>query len=116
MSPGDRSYDAIGLLKQIGEHTAATYANAQEILGNETPKALPKDASGNDKDRDQEDNDPPNQPRNHSQLASNALVKLNLMILHLCFLPLFFHAISLDLFMLHDNILLARVRVFLNYS
>ncbi|TKY58282.1 Myb-related protein 3R-1 [Spatholobus suberectus] len=75
MSPGDRSYDAIGLLKQISEQTAATYANAQEILGNETPKALPKDASGNDKDRDQENNDPSNQPGNHSQLASNALIE-----------------------------------------
>ncbi|RDY08496.1 Transcription factor MYB3R-1, partial [Mucuna pruriens] len=75
MSPGDRSYDAIGLLKQISEQTAATYANAQEILGNETPKALPKDACGNDKDKDPENNDPPNQPGNHSQLASNALIE-----------------------------------------
>lgn len=66
MSPGDRSYDAIGLLKQISEHTAATYANAQEILVNETPKALQKDNYQGS----------PNQPGNHSQLASNALVKL----------------------------------------
>lgn len=73
-SPGDRSYDAIGLLKQISEQTAATYANAQEILVNETPKALPKDPSGNDEDRDQENN-PPSQPGNHSQLASNALIE-----------------------------------------
>nr|KYP59240.1 Myb-related protein 3R-1 [Cajanus cajan] len=73
-SPGDRSYDAIGLLKQISEQTAATYANAQEILVNETPKALPKDPSGNDEARDQENN-PPSQPGNHSQLASNALIE-----------------------------------------
>lgn len=77
MSPRDRSYDAIGLMKQISEQTAATYANAQEILGDETPKALKKDASGN-KVGDQENNDPQNQPGNHSQLASNALVKLDL--------------------------------------
>ncbi|KAK7384919.1 hypothetical protein VNO78_30622 [Psophocarpus tetragonolobus] len=74
MSPGDRSYDAIGLLREISEQTAATYANAQEILGDESPKALLKDASEN-KDRDHENNDPPNQPENHSKLASNALIE-----------------------------------------
>uniref|UniRef100_A0A0R0FQH1 MYB/HD-like transcription factor n=1 Tax=Glycine max TaxID=3847 RepID=A0A0R0FQH1_SOYBN len=75
MSPGDRSYDALGLLKHISEQTAATYANAQEILGNETPKALPKDASENDKDKDHENNYPVNQSGNHSQLPSNALIE-----------------------------------------
>ncbi|KAG4963152.1 hypothetical protein JHK82_039823 [Glycine max] len=75
MSPGDRSYDALGWLKQVSDQTAATYANAQEILANGTPKALPKDASENDKDRDHENNYPANQPGNHSQLASNALIE-----------------------------------------
>lgn len=42
MSPGDRSYDAIGLMKQISEQTAAAYANAQEVLENEAPKTLRK--------------------------------------------------------------------------
>ncbi|KAG7020315.1 Transcription factor MYB3R-4 [Cucurbita argyrosperma subsp. argyrosperma] len=42
MSPGDRSYDAIGLMKQVGEHTAAACANAQEVLGDETPQSLLK--------------------------------------------------------------------------
>lgn len=42
MSPGDRSYDAIGLMKQISEQTAAAYANAQEVLENETPKTIRK--------------------------------------------------------------------------
>ncbi|KAF7830131.1 transcription factor MYB3R-1-like [Senna tora] len=51
MSPGDRSYDAIGLMKQVKEQTAAAYASAQEILEKETPKA--KDASGNARDVDQ---------------------------------------------------------------
>lgn len=65
---GERSYDAIGLLKQVGEQTAATYENAQELLKNDTPKAVPQDASGND-----------NSPSaNNSKLNSNALVKLNL--------------------------------------
>lgn len=77
MSPGDRSYDAIGWMKQISEQTAAQYANAHEILGNDTPKALPKDASGSNRDGDQENNDPHNQHGNHSESASNALVKLD---------------------------------------
>ena len=75
MSPCDRSYDAIGLMKQVSEQTAAQYANAHEILGNETPKALPKDVPGNNRDENKENNNP--QPGNHSQLASKALVKLD---------------------------------------
>ncbi|KAJ0962577.1 hypothetical protein J5N97_027699 [Dioscorea zingiberensis] len=39
MSPGDRSYDAFGLMRQLSEHTAAVVAEAHEIL-----------ASGNSKD------------------------------------------------------------------
>jgi hypothetical protein len=60
-------------LKQIEEHTAAQYANALEVLENETPKALTKDPSGSD----HENNDPHNQPTNHSP-SSNVLVKLDL--------------------------------------
>ncbi|KAM7493256.1 hypothetical protein LguiB_027865 [Lonicera macranthoides] len=40
MSPGERSYDAIGLMKQMSEHTAAAFADAQEVLGNETPDSI----------------------------------------------------------------------------
>lgn len=40
MSPGERSYDAIGLMKQLSEHTAAAFADAQEVLGNETPDSI----------------------------------------------------------------------------
>lgn len=76
MSPGDRSYDAIGLMKQVKEQNAAAYAKAQEILENETPKA--KDASGNSRDVEQVNNDPHNQPGNNSKLTSNVLVKLDL--------------------------------------
>ncbi|CAI9784850.1 unnamed protein product [Fraxinus pennsylvanica] len=43
MSPGDQSYDAIGLMKQLGEQTAAAFAEAQEILGDETPKTILKE-------------------------------------------------------------------------
>ncbi|XP_073022393.1 transcription factor MYB3R-1-like isoform X1 [Primulina eburnea] len=42
LSPGDRSYDAIGLMKQLGEHTASAFADAQEVLGSETPETILK--------------------------------------------------------------------------
>ncbi|XP_061336510.1 transcription factor MYB3R-1-like [Gastrolobium bilobum] len=114
MSPGDISFEALGLLKEINEQTAALYANVQEILENETPKALPKDASGNDKDRDRENNDPPihlgnetpkvlpkdasgnvdqenndpaNQPGNHSLFSSNALMERRILDFSECETP-----------------------------
>ncbi|CDP16160.1 unnamed protein product [Coffea canephora] len=45
MSPGDRSYDALGLMKQLSEHTASAFANAQEVLGDETPETILKKSS-----------------------------------------------------------------------
>ncbi|XP_041019337.1 transcription factor MYB3R-1 isoform X3 [Juglans microcarpa x Juglans regia] len=54
MSPGDRSYDAIGLMKHISEHSGTAYANAQEVLGNETPKTLQKGTCNNHGNMDQE--------------------------------------------------------------
>ncbi|KAL1834649.1 hypothetical protein ACET3Z_004300 [Daucus carota] len=47
MSPGERSYDAIGLMKQLSEHTAATFADAQEVLGEETPDSILKKRCSN---------------------------------------------------------------------
>lgn len=41
-SPKERSLDAIGLMKQVSERTAAACANAHEVLGNETPETLLK--------------------------------------------------------------------------
>lgn len=75
MSPGDKSLDAIGLMKQISEHTAAAYANAQEVLGNETPKTLLKEKRTNHGNLDQENSHVPhNHTGSRSQLAPNVLV------------------------------------------
>ncbi|XP_047148337.1 transcription factor MYB3R-1-like, partial [Vigna umbellata] len=87
MSPGDRSYDAIGLMKQINEQTAAQYASAHEILGNETPKALPKGKSRNDGDEDREDIDPNNQRGDCSQSASSALMERRVLDFSECGTP-----------------------------
>ena len=52
------------------DRLAARYENAHEILKNDIPNVVPKDASGSD-----------NIPSmNNSKLTSNALLKLNLMI------------------------------------
>ncbi|PQM39149.1 transcription factor MYB3R-1 [Prunus yedoensis var. nudiflora] len=76
MSPGDRSYDAIGLMKQISEQTAAAYANAQEVLGNETPETLFRERRKNQALVDPENNHgPPNQPGSSSLSAANVLVE-----------------------------------------
>lgn len=60
MSPGERSYDAIGLMKQISEQTAAAYANAQQVLGNKTPA--------------KEDTQEHDGPSNRSHLSQNMSV------------------------------------------
>ncbi|CAL0327291.1 unnamed protein product [Lupinus luteus] len=74
MSPGNRSYDAIEWMKQISPI-------AREILENETPKAPPKNESGNHRDGDQENKDPRDEPGNRCQLASNAILKVERRIL-----------------------------------
>lgn len=42
MSPGDKSYDALGLMKHLSEHSAPAFAHAQEVLGSDTPETLLK--------------------------------------------------------------------------
>ncbi|KAI9378115.1 hypothetical protein POPTR_018G038000v4 [Populus trichocarpa] len=67
MSPGDRSYDAIALMKQLSEHTASAYADALEVLGKDTPESMLKERRhSNDQNGDQE---------NRSHLASNVLTE-----------------------------------------
>ncbi|XP_074335698.1 transcription factor MYB3R-1-like isoform X2 [Apium graveolens] len=56
MSPGERSYDAIGLMKQLSEHTASTFADAQEVLGDETPDSLLKKRCSNKENVDSTSN------------------------------------------------------------
>ncbi|KAK9075615.1 hypothetical protein SSX86_003941 [Deinandra increscens subsp. villosa] len=40
VSPREMSCDALGLMKQLSEHTATAYATAQEVLGDETPDSI----------------------------------------------------------------------------
>ncbi|KAH9608066.1 hypothetical protein KSS87_021863 [Heliosperma pusillum] len=40
LSPGESSFDAIGLMKEINDQGADTYADAREVLGSETPDSI----------------------------------------------------------------------------
>ena len=71
MSPKDTSYDAIGLMKQLSEHTAAAFADAQEVLGDETPETILKQRCFNSQKSDHEKYV---RTGNDLHLASNVLV------------------------------------------
>lgn len=58
MSPGDGSYDAIGLMKQLGEQTAGAFADAQKVLGDETPESIMKGKCATNNNEEKEDNNP----------------------------------------------------------
>lgn len=73
MSPGDRSYDALGLRKHLSEHSEAVYTNAEETLGMNTPEPTKKQCS-DDGNEDQENLKPNQSSGCCSNLASNILV------------------------------------------
>ncbi|KAM3282295.1 transcription factor MYB3R-1 [Capsicum chacoense] len=63
MSPGDRSYDAIGLMKQLSEQTAGAFADAQEVLGGDTPESILRGRNSKNQNADE----------NRSLLSANAM-------------------------------------------
>lgn len=73
MSPGDRSYDAIGLMKQLSEHTASAYADALEVLGNETPETLLKEKYSHNCNMDKDNNHAPRLENRSDSAAASAL-------------------------------------------
>ncbi|KAJ4953057.1 hypothetical protein NE237_029889 [Protea cynaroides] len=76
MSPGERSYDAIGLMKQLSEHTAAAVAEAQEILASENPEIPSKERCSTDENSIQEYNHfPDNELENPSAMPSGVLIE-----------------------------------------
>ncbi|KAL4295595.1 hypothetical protein GQ457_12G020600 [Hibiscus cannabinus] len=83
MSPAKRSYDAIGLMKQLSEHTAAAYADAFEVLGNVTPESIVKGRHSKNCNVDKENN----QLENHSNLASNISVERRILDFSECETP-----------------------------
>ncbi|KAL6544296.1 hypothetical protein OROGR_010793 [Orobanche gracilis] len=74
LSPGDQSYDAIGLMKQLGEQTAEAFADAQNVLGDETPETIMKGRCLVNLEDDEKENNhihTPSSKRDHSLSASN---------------------------------------------
>ncbi|KAK9268679.1 hypothetical protein L1049_000439 [Liquidambar formosana] len=56
MSPGMRSYDAIGLMRQMNEHTAAAFAYAREVLASGDPVMPSKTTLSSNQNSSQKDN------------------------------------------------------------
>ncbi|KAJ0031985.1 hypothetical protein Pint_12799 [Pistacia integerrima] len=75
MSPGERSYDAIGLMKQLSEHTAAAYADALEVLGNETSEKTVDEGNTKNLSLDQENDHVTHNEQELDHLASNILME-----------------------------------------
>ncbi|KAK4490928.1 hypothetical protein RD792_001647 [Penstemon davidsonii] len=73
LSPGDRSYDAIGLMKQLGEQTASAFADAQEVLGVETPETIMKGKCFINQEAEKE-NCSPNSQTEHQILSASDLM------------------------------------------
>lgn len=71
-SPGDQSYDAIGLMKQLGEQTAGAFAEAQEVLGDETPQSLLKGKCFTKVEH--ENGYTPNTQRDHHSVSPSSLM------------------------------------------
>ncbi|XP_023881220.1 transcription factor MYB3R-1 isoform X1 [Quercus suber] len=56
LSPGMRCYDAIGLMRHLSEDTAATYANALDVLTNDDPEMPSKTFCSGNKNLSDPDN------------------------------------------------------------
>ncbi|KAL5850436.1 hypothetical protein ACOSQ4_008449 [Xanthoceras sorbifolium] len=88
MSPGDRSYDAIGLMKQLSEHTAAAYADALEVLGNGTSETPAKERDDSrTPSADQERQHVSNNQQDSSHSASNVLMERRVLDFSECGTP-----------------------------
>ncbi|GER32519.1 myb-related protein, partial [Striga asiatica] len=71
LSPEDRSYDALGLMKQLGEQTARAFADAQNVLGEETPETIMKGKCFVDRHADKGNHCSSSSLTDHHILASN---------------------------------------------
>ncbi|CAI9772351.1 unnamed protein product [Fraxinus pennsylvanica] len=84
MSPGDQGYDAIGLMKQLGEQTASALADAKEILGDETPETIMKGKCFTNREADKENI---GSPAHRSLSTSNVLTERRILDFSECGTP-----------------------------
>ncbi|KAL3500529.1 hypothetical protein ACH5RR_039622 [Cinchona calisaya] len=73
MSPRDQSYNALGLMKQLSEHTASAFANAKEVLGDETPESILNKSSKMLNGYKEQNDLSKYQQEHHSLVASNVM-------------------------------------------
>ncbi|XP_042001390.1 transcription factor MYB3R-1-like [Salvia splendens] len=73
LSPRNRSYDAIGLMKQLGEQTAGALSDAQKVLGDETPESLLKGKCCSKEQQEKENEH--TRAEHHSLSASNLMAE-----------------------------------------
>lgn len=74
MSPGNRSVDAVELMKQLSEQSSDAFAGAQKVLGDETPETILRGIHS----KKQEKGSPRNYSAPNSLIASNVLVWFSL--------------------------------------
>lgn len=74
MSPGNQGVDAIGLMKQLREQTAGAFADAQEVLGDETPETIMKEKCAINQEGEKENNYETSSKKHNSISASVLMV------------------------------------------
>lgn len=74
MSPGDQSYNAIGLMRQLSEHTAAAVAEAQEVLTSGSPVRACNEPQSDNKKFSDENADPADKELGNYQMPSKIMV------------------------------------------
>ncbi|XP_020097052.1 uncharacterized protein LOC109716141 isoform X2 [Ananas comosus] len=86
VSPGDRTYDAIGLMKQLSEQTAALVAEAHEVLASGNREAS-LDGRNSDKENLQNENiEPENKIETH-QMPPNVMAEARVLDFSGCATP-----------------------------
>lgn len=80
VSPGMRSYDAIGLMRQMNEHTASAFANAREILTSEDLEMPSETKVGNNQSSSPETNDFPHNEQENK--VPGALVSFHFLTIY----------------------------------
>ncbi|XP_065025697.1 transcription factor MYB3R-1 isoform X2 [Musa acuminata AAA Group] len=87
MSPGDQSYDAIGLMRQLSEHTAAAVAEAQEVLISGSPVRACNEPQSDNKKFSDENADPADKELGNYHMPSKIMTEARVLDFSGCGTP-----------------------------
>ncbi|CAL9099703.1 unnamed protein product, partial [Musa textilis] len=88
MSPGDQSYDAIGLMRQLSEHTAAAaVAEAQEVLTSGSPVRTCNEPQSDNKKFSDENADPDDKELGNHHMPSKIMTEARVLDFSGCGTP-----------------------------